>query len=294
MATLQERFLESDQRENMERAQWLMRDPRFRDELLRYLVSIWDRSLIQELYGIDSPNITEQRVQIIIEQVRIILPDENRLYVGNSRIAKWLNIENLSHEEISFLIQAFITDTSDRDYIVWLIFHNHNFLNQKQTDFMDVLESSENLFRVAFQKKKQILHLVDNTELATDLPEAANDSHYTLLSERIENIEPGYYEYLHTIYRERLHFVESLFSQIVMFLAESEKNHIWALDPANHSFHIPAYIQNKINLISSICEFHRTLDPDYPLLHNLLEWTVRSWILIYKWFSSPAEQLRTR
>ena len=169
------------------------------------------------------------------------------------------------------MIQAFITDPSDRDYIVGLVFHNHNFLKQKQTDFMDFLESSENLFRVAFQKKAQVLHLVDNTQTHEDLPEAANDSHYIPLSDRIEAIEPGYYEYLHTIYTERLHFVESLFCQITMFLAESEKNHIWALDPSSHQFHIPAYIQDKINLISSICEFHRTLDSDYPLLHNLLE-----------------------
>jgi hypothetical protein len=137
---------------------------------------------------------------------------------------------------------------------------------------MDALQSSENLFRVAFQKKKQILHLVDNDmQSDTSLPVAANDSHYTPLSERIEDIEPGYYEYLHTIYVERLHFVESLFAQMVMFLAESEKNHIWALDPRSHAFHIPPAIQSKIDLIASICEYHRSLDLHYPLLHTLLE-----------------------
>lgn len=292
MATLTEQIQESDQRENIARAQWLMRDPRFRDELLRYLVSIWDRSLIQELYGLDSPNISEQRVQIIIEQVRIILPGDNQLYIGNSRISTWFDIEHLSHDEISFLIQAFIPNRLDRDYIVWLLFHNHNFLNQQHTDFMGFLENSENIFQVAFQKKKKILSLIKNIESEVEDLQAANDSNYTPLTERIEEIEPWYYEYLHSVYIDRLRFVESLFSQIVMFLAESEKNHIWAIDPSSHSFDIPEYIQDKINLISSICEFHRVLDPNYPLLHNLLEWTVRSWILIYKWFSSPAEQLR--
>ncbi len=294
MPTIAERIYESEQRENMERAQYLMQNPRFRDELLRYLMSIWDKSLIKELYGIDSPNVTELQVDIIINQVKIILAWDNLIYRGNSRESAWFDIEKLTHEEISFLIQAFITDSSDRDYIVWLVFHKHNFLKAKNTDFMDFLESSENLFRIAFQKKTQILHLVDNNLVNSILPESANDSNFTPLSERIEKIEPGYYEYLHTVYTERLHFVESLFCQMVIFLAEMRENHIWALDPENHTIHISPYIQNKINLISSICEFHRTLDSDYPLLHNLIEWTVRSWILIYKWFSSPVEQLRMR
>ena len=251
MATLAEQIRESDQKENIVRAQWLMRDPRFRDELLRYLVSIWDTSLIQELYGLDSPNITEQRVQIIIDQVRIILPTDNQLYIGNSRVSRWFDIERLSHDEISFLIQAFITDPTDRDYIVWLLFYNHNFLNQKHTDFMDFLENSENIFKVAFQKKKQILRLIDDKQSDIEIPQAAaNDDHYIPLTDRIEDIEPWYYEYLHSVYVDRLRFVESLFSQIVMFLAESEKNHIWAIDPSSHSFDIPEYIQDKINLKS--------------------------------------------
>lgn len=153
---------------------------------------------------------------------------------------------------------------------------------------MDLLEKSENIFRAAFQKKNQVLKLVTR-EAETELPDAANDSVFenpfvdTLekmepgyerqqyITDRVESMEPGYYEYLHTIYVERLHFVESLFAQMVMFLAESEKNHIWALDPRSHTFHIPPAIQSKIDLIASICEYHRSFDPHYPLLHTLLE-----------------------
>ena len=96
---------------------------------------------------------------------------------------------------------------------------------------MDFLENSENIFKVAFQKKKQILRLIDDKQSDIEIPQAAaNDDHYIPLTD-----------------------------------------HIWAIDPSSHSFDIPEYIQDKINLISSICEFHRVLDPNYPLLHNLLE-----------------------
>ncbi len=223
----------------------------------------------------------------------------------------WVNPARKTLTRWAFIFDSGFYHQWDREYIVWLLFYDHNFLHQTESDIMDLLEKSENIFNVAFQKKNEVLKLV-TSQREIDLPTAANDpvfenlfidtldsmeswyARQQYITNEIERVAPWYYEYLHTIYIERLHFVESLFAQMVMFLAESEKNHIWALDPRSHSFHIPAAIQSKIDLIASICEFHRSLDPHYPRLHTLIEWTVRSWILIYKGFSSPAEQLRMR
>ncbi len=56
---------------------------------------------------------------------------------------------------------------------------------------MDFLENSENIFKVAFQKKKQILRLIDDKQSDIEIPQAAaNDDHYIPLTDRIEDIEP--------------------------------------------------------------------------------------------------------
>lgn len=55
---------------------------------------------------------------------------------------------------------------------------------------MGFLENSENIFQVAFQKKKKILSLIKNIESEVEDLQAANDSNYTPLTERIEEIEP--------------------------------------------------------------------------------------------------------
>ena len=132
-------------------------------------------------------------------------------------------------------------------------------MNQTSLDIIDLLEKSEQLFRITFQKKNQVLKLVKQ-ESNIGLPEAANDDIFEnpfidalekiepgyerqqFIADRVESIEPGYYEYLHTIYVERLHFVESIFTQVITFLSESNKNHIWAIDPHSHAFHIPEHI----------------------------------------------------
>lgn len=138
---------------------------------------------------------------------------------------------------------------------------------------MDYLSTSETLFRQTFSHKNQILKLVDSSPIRDHTEsQSANDNNYTPLVDRIETIEPGYFGYLHNNYKERLDFVESVFCQMVASLAEVPENHLWAIDPENHTFTIPTYYhKNKVNLIASICEFHRSLDRDFPMLHELLE-----------------------
>ncbi len=112
--------------------------------------------------------------------------------------------------------------------------------------------------------------------------ESANDSQYKPLIERIGGMEPGYFNYIHETYLARLEYVESMFCNVIRSLAENPKNHIWALDPEHMNMHILQPLQDKITLIKSICEFHRIIDSNFPLLHTLIESTLASWILIYR------------
>lgn len=156
---------------------------------------------------------------------------------------------------------------------------------------MDYLSQAESLFQKANTHKKKILHIV-SPENSRSQEEAANDNYFTPLIDRIWDEEPWYFDYIHETYRARLQFIESLFIEIIHHLANEPRNHIWAIDPESVSLYIPDNLQSKIDLIQSICEFHKTFDSSFPMLHRLISSTLASWILLYKWFSAPASKIR--
>lgn len=118
MKSFSEQIREGHQENQIRIAQSLMQDTRMYDELRRFLISTRDDVLLRQFYGLDSSRIVPHTVQIILEKVRIILPQEPQIYLGNSREKYGFDLESLSRDELSFLIQAFITDKTERDYIV--------------------------------------------------------------------------------------------------------------------------------------------------------------------------------
>lgn len=200
-------------------------------------------------------------------------------------------MSELSKNELSLLLRAFFPESHHREYLIDLMFYQNAFLKKDLTDVLDVMQQTERLIGQCISTKKHVLRLVQNQEPEA-LIEAANDSHFTSLVNRIEDLEPGYFHYLHEAYKVRLHYVESLFCATVAALAEVPENQLWAVDPANFSFIFPEKLKSKCDLIGSICDFHGSFDPHFPQLHTAIMPTVAAWILIYKGFSAPAEQIR--
>lgn len=256
---------------------------REKNEFVGYLNSTGAIDIAKELFGIDSFEVKSGIQDIYI-------PPESQIYIGTQRNTGWIEMDNISRKEFEFLLQAFFGDESDRDYIIDLIFHKNNFIKKTQWDILDYLERVELLFQKVGNPKKKILKLVTSED--SQYLESANDDFFIPISERIKNIEPWCLEYADQVYRIQIEYVESIFCEVIAALAEDHKNHIWALDPENTSIHISERLQSKIRLIQSICEFHHLMNPDFPMLHNLVESTLASWILVYRWFSAPTHSIR--
>mgnify|MGYP003544028789 FL=1 len=252
-------------------------------EFAGYLNSTGAIDIAKEIFGIDSFEV-KNGVQ------DIYIPPQAQLYVGSQRDTGWIEMDNLSRKELEFLLQAFFGNESNRDYIIDLIFHKNNFIKKTQWDILDYLQRVELLFQKVGNPKKKILKIV--TSEVSEYPESANDDFFIPILERIKNIEPGYFNYADQVYRIQIDYVESLFCETIASLAEEHKNHIWALDPNNNEIYIPERLRNKISLIQSICELHNLMKPDFPMLHNLVESTLASWILVYRWFSAPTHSIR--
>ncbi len=288
MPSLLETIQDADSREAIMLLKNRMKQfgPSERAEIMRYLMSTWASDISKVLFGMDSLDIEAHRQPIVT-------PSEKPIYTGEHRDTWGLEMQKLSRQELSFLLRSFITHEQDRGYIISLVFYKHNFLNKKLTDILEHLKNGETLFRQTFPTRIKTLTLVEKDK-ATPSPEAtaANDAHFTPLVDRIEKMEPWYFQYLHHIYLDRLHFAESLFCRMVAELAELTENQVWAMDPTMQRFFTPEHLEDKMRLLQSICEFHVTLDPHFPLLHKYIRQTVAAWILIYKGYSSPAEKTR--
>lgn len=255
-----------------------------RIELIGYLRTTGASDLAKELFSIDS-------LDIVAGAPVLYVPQEVRIYTGNHRDNGDLQLQKLSKKELKILLQAFFKNSNEKEYIIDMIFYQNGFLTKTHGDILEYLSKVEELFQKVWHPRKTVLKIVQTKQL-TNLVESANDTNYRPLVERIEGMEPGYLNYIHETYLMRLQYVESIFCGIIMSLAGNPKNHVWALDPEHMKIDILPPIQDKITLIKSICEFHRIIDPNFPLLHTLIESTLASWILIYRWFSAPVERVR--
>ncbi|MDD2745674.1 MAG: hypothetical protein PHU93_04005 [Candidatus Gracilibacteria bacterium] len=287
MNTVADRIFEADRTENLTRTkeQILKWDAKKRDELIRYLAQTQQIDLLKEFFGIAS-------LEVLQQEISIILPKEATIYLPQSRDTGGMIMSQLSKKELSLLLQAFFPETHRREYLIDLMFYQNAFLKNDLTDVLDVMQQTEKLITQCVTTKKNVLRLVQNQEPEV-LISAANDNHFTPLVDRIEDLEPGYFHYLHEAYRLRLHYVESLFCATVAALAEVPENQFWAVDPANFPFIFPEKLKSQCDLIGSICDFHVTFDPHFPQLHTAIEPTVAAWILIYKGYGAPAEKIRS-
>jgi len=190
-------------------------------------------------------------------------------------------MSELSKKELSLLLQAYFPEVAPREFVIDLIFYKNAFLEKNLTDVLDVMERTEKLIGHCIGTKKSVLRIVKNSPPEIELS-AANDQYFTPLVDRIEDLEPGYFHYLHEAYKIRLHYVESLFCATVAALAEVPENQFWAIDPKNFPFQFPSKLRSNTNLIASICEFHVQFDPNFPQLHTLVKSSVAAWMLIYK------------
>jgi len=289
MATLAEQIQQADIQEaesTLERRLRTMSQEEKRI-LIGYLKATGEIWLAKKLFGIEDFDIREAEVHIHTPETSQVL------YRGVSQNERWWSTNKLSEWEINLLLKAFFHNQSEREYVVKTFFHRDWFMRKTNGDIMDYLSKTEKLFQKTSKTRKRTLSLIKPTKTqSTYRMEAANDAHFTPLVERIWDEEPWYFDYIHETYRARLEFVESLFIETIHHLAEEQKNHIWALDPERCTLYIPSRLQSKINLIQSICEFHKLIDPNFPLLHTLVPSTLASWIFFYKWFSAPVYTVR--
>jgi hypothetical protein len=249
-------------------------DRKRRDEILGYLIMTGQSEMAKELFGLDEPG-------IIRIQNSIILPGEPPIYVPESRDTGGFLMNELGKKELSFLLQSFYPNPVLRDYVIEMIFYRNGFLDKTLTDILEVMELTNSLITTCVSTKKTVLHVVRDDD-PVRIPDASNDEHFTPLVDRIGDLEPGYFGYIHEAYKIRLHYAESLFCSTVAALAEMPENQLWAVDPEHMKFHLPETQRNHVNLIASICEFHVSFDRHYPQLHTAVESTVAAWILIYK------------
>ena len=300
MPTVLEQIRECEYREQRYRAQALCADPKLRAELFGYMVSLGDIELARQIFG-EAVQITLDQIEIQLEiPESIIQIPSSFVYRGEPGLSHELDISAFSQKELSLLLQVFFQSVYERERVIDLVFYKNNFLRKTQTDILDVLQKAEELFRTTDTTRSKVtLTLVSPSQDSPtpELPfehEAANDSHFTPLIDRIFQLEPRYAEYIHEIYQSRLEFAESIFCQMVMFLAEMPENQAWAMDPLHMQFYVTPVIQEKIELLKSICEFHGCIDTHYPQLHQYIEDTVLAWIFAYKGFCAPKEMLRLR
>lgn len=288
MQSLTEQIYAAEKQESLQRIRdriWHMTEKE-KQELIRYFKVVGATDLAWEFFSLNSLDI-ESWVHTIYTQ------KQQHIYIPYSREKGWLIVEQMSEHELDFLLRAFFRHDEERNYIIRTVFYRNNFLNKINGDTLDYLERVEWLFQKVSHRRQTVLHIIWEWEITTwRFGEAANDTYFIPLIERIEHMEWGYFNYIHEVYKARLEYVESIFCQVVMALAEEWHNHIWVIDPENIQFYIPPHIQGKIDLIRSICEFHMLVDPNFPLLHTLIESTVASWILVYKWFSAPINTVR--
>ncbi len=286
MNTVAERMIEADFNDAI--AQTKKRigasDWKGRNEILKYLIMTGQSNLLRELFWLDE-------IGIYQIQNSIIMPVETPIYTPETRDTWGIIMNQLSQKELEFLLQSFYPNPVTRNYIIEMVFLKNGFIHKTLTDILDVMKQTEALIGTCISTKKTVLHIVGKDMLAW-VPEAANDNNFTPLVDRIDDIEPWYFHYLHEAYKIRLHYAESLFCSTVAALAGLPENHLWAVDPENFSFVLPLEQRNHLNLIRSICEFHVTFDRHYPQLHLAIESTVAAWILIYKWFGAPAATVR--
>ena len=289
MATLAEQIQQAD----IQEAEWALAkrirtmSPEEKKILIWYLKATGESYLAKKLFGIEDLDIRES-------EVHIYAPDESqRLYRWAEHGERWWQMQKLSEPEIHLLVKAFFHSASERQYVVKTFFYEDGFMRKTSGDIMDYLSKAEQLFQQTSKTREKTLSLVQkNKREEISSLEAANDAHFTPLVDRIWDEEPWYFDYIHETYRARLEFVESLFIETIRHLAEEPRNHIWALDPERHTLYAPPRLQSKIDLIRSICEFHKMIDPGFPLLHTLVASTLGAWILLYKWFSAPTYNVR--
>ena len=285
MSTVREQIWAQDFQERISALRKAMVTDRVMAETLRrYVTMVGDVALGEEIFG------TGYEIGVAYEPVSLIIPEERRIYIGESREQSGLDIEHLSRRELSFLLQAFLPREGDREYIIDLMFYEYAFIRRNMVDVMEYIDASAAIFDRMTTTRRHIHLVVDRRDI--DTPPAANDEHYTPLIERIESRESGYFDYIHESYRMKLHYVESLFSHVIQALADDRENHLYALDPIHHSIYISPYLAPKVALIESICKAHHMIDADFPLLHTMLGGALRSWIYLYRWFAAPADSIR--
>ncbi len=253
------------------------------EELLKYLVITGQMELLKEIFWIDTMSILEI-------QNSIILPEQVAIFTPQSRDTGGIIMNRLTRKELTLLLCSFYPDSASRDYVIETVFYNNKFISKNLTDILDVLERTHEMINTCVATKKAVLRSVDSKEIE-HIP-STNDEYFTPLVDRIWNLEPGYFDYLHEACKIRLHYVESLFCTTISALAELHENQAWAVDPENFELKLPHLQKRHIELMGSICEFHAMFDSNYPQLHKMIESTLASWILIYKWYCAPASVAR--
>lgn len=289
MATLAEQIHEADRQEAESNLQKRIQKmtPAERDILIWYLKATGEVELARKLFGIDNLDIQQSDAQIHI-------PDNSlKIYRWREYWEKWWDTQKLSEWELNLLLSGFFHLPAERKYIVETFFYKDRFIHKTSGDIMDYLKKMEELFQRTQPTQNRVISRI-HPQIKKEMEDivAANDNHFTPLAERIWELEPWYFDYIHETYQARLEFVESLFIETIRYLADEPQNHIWALDPERHSVYIPQNLEPKIKLIESICEFHRAINPHFPLLHTLVPSTLGAWILLYKWFSAPVHTVR--
>ena len=290
MATLAEQIQQAD----IQEAEWALAkrirtmSPEEKKTLIWYLKATGESWLAKKLFGIEDLDIRES-------EVHIYAPDESRvLYRWTEHGERWWQIQKLSEWEIHLLVKAFFQSASDRQYVVKTFFYEDGFMRKISGDIIDYLRKVEDIFQKWTKIQRKALSLVKSEKNdANNIIEAANDADFTPAIQTVWDDTPGNMTRIHhEITWLRLELVESLFIETIAHLAEEPRNHIWALDPERNPLYIPPRLQSKIDLICSICEFHQTIDPNFPLLHTLVASTLGAWILLYKWFSAPVYTVR--
>ena len=284
MNSLEERMYEADQREALEKARigvqkW--RDKQ-RNDFVRYLIMAWQEDFARELFWMDSLGVIELETAIIV-------PEQKYIFTPHARDTGGLVMNILSRKELSFLLQAFFPAKREREYAIDTLFYNDNFMKKTLTDVLDFMSATEELFLNTYRTKERILKIVEVKETNFEAPEPANDRYFTPISKPIDS---KWRSYGHEVHKLRLEYAESLFCQTVALLANTKENHLWAMDPENFPFVVTEEHRSHIELIQSICELHRILEPDYPELHAMIEPAVAAWIMIYRGFSAHAHDVR--